>query len=55
MEKKEAVREYCIERAITLLLSSKGQMRFGVEDVINTAKELEKYISSPLITSQVEL
>ena len=44
MEKTEAIREWCIEKAIDLLLSN-GQ-NFKAEDVVRCAKELEKYITS---------
>lgn len=42
MDKTEAIREWCIEKAVELFLSN-GQ-DFKVEDVVRHAKELEKYI-----------
>ena len=43
MGKVEAIRERCIEKAMDLLLSN-GQS-FKVEDVVQCAEELEKYIT----------
>ncbi len=44
MEKKEAVREYCIEKALVITQAQKPVRNPSVEDVIKAAKELEKYI-----------
>ena len=45
MEKKEAVREWCIEKAMVIIASQSGQTIHKVEDVIKLAKELETYIT----------
>lgn len=41
---REKVREWCIERAIELLVSDKSGISFTSEDVIDVAKALEDYI-----------
>ena len=42
MEKKEAVREYCIERAMEIEKAS--LVKITLENVLKTAQKLEKYI-----------
>ena len=44
MEKTEAIREWCVEKAMTLLISNKDNQSFKAEDVIKIAKELENYL-----------
>ena len=44
MEKSEAIREWCVEKAIGLLLSKNDNQGFKSKDVIQCAKELENYI-----------
>ena len=44
MEKKEAVREYCIDVALKLLELDKNKLSPTVEDVIKSAQKLEEYI-----------
>jgi len=41
---EEGIREWCIEKAMELCLSSKDIQSFTTEAVITCAKELEKYI-----------
>lgn len=55
MEKKEAVREYCIDRAIDLCVAGKEETYEVPEDIIKIAKILEEYISSPPQESQPRL
>ncbi len=43
MEKKEAIREWAIDKALTLLASYEGQ--YDVEEVVKVAEKLEKYIT----------
>ena len=46
MEKKEAVREYCIEKALEIKTKAlESPKKFNAEDVIKTAKQLEQYIT----------
>lgn len=45
MEKLEAVREYCIDRAITLLATDKATIKSDTKTVVTLAKELEAYIT----------
>ena len=44
MEKDVAVREWCIEKAIGLLLSNKTSMSITTDDVVEVAKKIEDYI-----------
>ena len=46
MEKIEAIREYCIEQAITIEASKDTLRRIDAEKVVESAKKLEKYITS---------
>ena len=49
MEKKEAVREWCVHEAITLC-TNRASVTGGAiatEDVISTAEQFESYITSP--------
>ncbi|KKN23686.1 hypothetical protein LCGC14_0902450 [marine sediment metagenome] len=43
MEKKEAIREWCVDKAI-VLHSQQHSGSYGPEDIVKTAKEIEKYI-----------
>ncbi len=53
MEKQEAIREWCIERAVELCLSNKGAIAISVKGVIATAEEIEKYINSSASSTQM--
>ncbi len=45
MEKAEAIREYCIERALEIIQLDASRVILSTEDVIKSAKELENYIT----------
>lgn len=45
MEKIEAIREWCVEKTLTLELS-KPILDFSIKKLLESAKELEKYITS---------
>lgn len=45
MEKKEAIREYCIEKALAIEAAIKTCRNPSADDVIKTAEKLEKYIT----------
>ena len=44
MEKKEAIREWCVEKTLTLELS-KTTPNFSIKTLLESAEELEKYIT----------
>lgn len=46
MEKKEALREYCIEKAIEIARALAICGNPSTKDVLKTAKELESYITA---------
>ena len=45
MEKKEAIREYCIEKALVIESAKTINRDPSVDNVIKTAEKLEKYIA----------
>lgn len=49
MEKNEATREWCVEKALLVLLSDKVRVSLTVQDVVNTARELEAYITDTMV------
>jgi len=53
MRREEAVKEWCIEKAIVIRLNTKGTVG-STKDIVETAKELEKYITDyePVINTE---
>jgi len=45
MDRMEAIREYCIEKAVEILRANPKPWISSTKDVVETAKELEKYIT----------
>ena len=45
MEKKEAIREWCVEKTLAFELS-KPTPNFSIEKLLELAEKLEKYITS---------
>ena len=46
MERKEAIREWCVEKALAIEATQKMPKEVNAAGVIKTAKEIEKYITS---------
>lgn len=46
MEKKEAIREWCLDIALKALVGKYGEVPTSAEEAIGYAEKLEKYITS---------
>ena len=45
MEKKEAIREYCIDKAIAIVQTAGYTATMDAKSIIKSAKEIEEYIT----------
>lgn len=46
MERTDALREWCIEKAMQILRADTAKLRISADEVIDVAKKLEKHINS---------
>ena len=44
MEKAEAIREWCVKKALSILIARNANVQWSTKEVVEVAKELEKYI-----------
>ena len=44
MEKKEAIREWCVEQA-AMVVTANNPVRIQIDELIKNAEKLEKYIT----------